>query len=612
MATAASEVAMGPAAKSVIEVFCATANKRTTQAAARHKVAGKWVDLSWKELEARARNFGAGLIELGAQPGDRVAIIGNTRLDWIVCDIGAGFAATTAVPIYQSNLPDEIQYILENSGAVLVVAENQKQLDKLKGLRAKIPLVRKVITMDATEADPWVVSLAELEQKGAARINAQPGELDARVAATRPEDVATILYTSGTTGVPKGVILTHDNFVFGGEVLEQRDVIRQGDSLLLFLPLAHSFAQLVKASWFRLGYTLAFAESVDALINNLSEIHPTLLPAVPRIFEKVYNKVVTDGSAAPGIAGRLFRMAMSEFEKYSKAHEEKREYSSFAFSLAKRLVFPKVKAKLDARFGGKMRLFISGGAPLARKIALFFELTGFVILEGYGLTETTAVTSINLPPPGKVKVGTVGPAFPGVEVRIAADGEILLRGRNIMKGYYKLPEQTAEAIDADGWFHTGDIGEIDEDGYIRITDRKKDLLKTSNGKYIAPAALENALKANAIISQVVVIGDNRKFVSALITVAEDNARQIAKDKNLAFKDYADLVAKPEIREAVQSALDKLNAGLPSYEAIKKFAILPADFSQETGELTPSLKVKRKFANQKYKEILDGFYAGDLA
>jgi long-chain acyl-CoA synthetase len=310
--------------------------------------------------------------------------------------------------------------------------------------------------------------------------------------------------------------------------------------------------------------------------------------------------------ANPGLQGALFRMALREFEHYAKAKQEGKAYSSLAFSLAKKLVFPKVREKLSKRFGGRINEFVSGGAPLARKIAYFFDLLGFHMLEGYGLTETIALTSINLP--GQNRLGTVGRPFPGVELKIAEDGEILMRGRNIMRGYLGLPEATAEAIDKEGWFHTGDIGEVDSDGYLRITDRKKDLIKTSGGKYIAPQALEGALKTTSeLISQVVVIGDKRKYVSVLVTVVEAEAKKIS-----GAATYAEAAASPAVKQKVQEAIDKLNQGLPSYETIKRFTILPRDFSQEEGELTPTLKVKRKYCTQKYKRQIDAMYEGETA
>jgi long-chain acyl-CoA synthetase len=392
--------------------------------------------------------------------------------------------------------------------------------------------------------------------------------------------------------------------IFASESVVGTRLLSREDSHLLFLPFAHSFAQIIKAAWFGSGLTMIFAESVDKLVDNAGETSPTVLSAVPRVYEKAFNSVVSNGMASPGLQGTLFRMAMREFELYAKAKEKGQTYSSFAFTIARKLVFPKIKDKLSRRFGGRIKQFVSGGAPLARKIAYFFDLLGFHMLEGYGLTETIALTSVNLP--GQNKLGTVGRPFPGVETKIAEDGEILERGRNIMRGYLGLPEATAEVIDKDRWFHTGDIGDLDADGYLRITDRKKDLIKTSGGKYIAPQALEGALKTmSEAISQVVVIGDKRKYVSVLVTVVEAEAKKIS-----GAASYAEATRHPAVKQKVQEAIDKLNATLPSYETIKRFSILERDFAQETGELTPTLKVKRKAATQKFKKEIDAMYDGE--
>jgi long-chain acyl-CoA synthetase len=404
--------------------------------------------------------------------------------------------------------------------------------------------------------------------------------------------------------MPKGVMITNDNMIFAAEVVVGTRLLSREDSHLLFLPFAHSFAQIIKAAWFGSGMTMIFAESVDKLADNAGETGPTVLSAVPRVYEKAFNNVMTGGMSNPGLQGTLFRMAMREFELYARAKQNGQSYNSLAFTLAKKLVFPKVRQKLLKRFGGRINEFVSGGAPLARKIAYFFDLLGFNLLEGYGLTETIAVTSVNLP--GQNKLGTVGRPFPGVEVKIAEDGEILERGRNVMRGYLGLPEATAEVIDRDGWFRTGDIGEIDNDGYLKITDRKKDLIKTSGGKYIAPQSIEGALKTQSeVISQVVVIGDKRKYVSVLVTVVEAEAKKIS-----GAATYAEATRSAAVKQKVQEAIDKLNQTLPSYESIKRFTILERDFSQETGELTPTLKVKRKAATQKFKKEIDAMYDGE--
>jgi len=357
-------------------------------------------------------------------------------------------------------------------------------------------------------------------------------------------------------------------------------------------------------AWLGSGLTMIYAESVDKLVDNAGETSPTILSGVPRVYEKAFNNVVAGGMANPGLQGALFRMAMREFELYAKAKAKGESYSSLAFTLAKKLVFPKVKDKLSKRFGGRITKFVSGGAPLAKKIAYFFDLLGFDMLEGYGLTETIAVTSVNLP--RQNKLGTVGRPLPGVEVKIAEDGEILLRGHNIMRGYYGLPQATAEVIDQDNYFHTGDIGELDADGYLKITDRKKDLIKTSGGKYIAPQLIENALKTSSeLISQVVVIGDRRKYVSVVVTAVEAEAIKLT-----GASSYPEATRSPVLRAKIQEAVDRLNATLPSYETIKRFTILDRDFSQETGEMTPTMKVKRKAAIAKFKKEIDAMYDGE--
>ncbi len=574
---------------------------------ARFKQGGTWKDLSWAGLAAQAEEAAWGLIALGVKKGDMVALIGATRIEWTVCDLAVAFVGAVAVPIYHSNTAEEIQFILENSAATAALVEDNKQLAKLQAVRAKLARIASVVLMEGEgPSGGWSRSLEQLKALGREQKAKTPGELDLRFAAQTRDDLSTIIYTSGTTGVPKGVMITNDNMIFTAEVTVGSGLLGREDSHLLFLPFAHSFAQIIKTAWFCSGLTMIFAESVDKLVDNAGETGPTVLSAVPRVYEKAFNSVIASGMAGKGLSGTLFKMALREFEMYAKAKDKGEAYSSFAFLLAKRLVFPKIREKLSKRFGGRMKQFVSGGAPLARKIAYFFDLLGFQMLEGYGLTETIACTSINLP--GQTRLGTVGRAFPGIEVKIAEDGEILERGRNIMRGYLGLPDATAEVIDKDRWFHTGDIGELDSDGYLRITDRKKDLIKTSGGKYIAPQAIEGALKTmSELISQVVVIGDKRRYVSVLMTVAEDQARKVSGSSS-----YPEASRSPAVRARVQEAVDKLNATLPQYETIKRFTILDRDFSQEQGELTPTLKVKRKACTVKYAKQINAMYDGESA
>jgi long-chain acyl-CoA synthetase len=577
--------------------------------AALHKVAGAWKEMRWAELAALAEEAAWGLIALGAKPGEKVSLIGATRVEWTVADLGIAHAAAVSVPVYHSSIPDDIRYILQNCGASLVVVEDDKQLRKLREIRAHLPAIRNVVLLEGEGDGEWAMSFAQLAARGREYKSRVPGELRNRLEQQRRDDLSTILYTSGTTGAPKGVMTTNDQLIFAAEVVVGTGLLTRDAAHLLWLPFAHSFAQIIKAAWLGSGLEMIYAESVDRLVDNAGETGPTVLSAVPRVYEKAFNNVIANGMAQKGITGSLFRMAMREFELYAKAKEKGQTYSSLPFSLAKRIVFPKVKDKLTRRFGGKITTFVSGGAPLARKIAYFFDLLGFNMLEGYGLTETIAVTSVNLP--GQNKLGTVGRPFPGVEVKIAEDGEILERGRHIMRGYLGMPQATAEVIDKEGWFHTGDIGEIDPDGYLRITDRKKDLIKTSGGKYIAPQAIEGALKTmSELISQVVVIGDRRKYVSVLVTVVEDQAKKVAADAGEIAGTYRDAALSTVVRKKIEEAIDRVNATLPSYETIKRFTILERDFSLETGELTPTLKVKRKAATQRYKAQIDAMYDGE--
>jgi len=595
--------------RSVAGLFRLRAASDPQRVAALRQTGGSWKPLTWAELGALGEDAAWGLIALGVKPGDKVSLIGATRVEWTVADLGIAHVGAVSVPIYHSNTAEEIRYIVQNSGATLVFVEDDKQLRKMREVRGQLPAVRCCVLLEGEGDGEWGLSFAQLVARGKEHKARVPGELQQRLEQQRRDELSTILYTSGTTGTPKGVMTTNDQLIFAAEVVVGTGLLQRDDAHLLFLPFAHSFAQIVKAAWFGSGLQMIYAESVDRLVDNAGETGPTVLSAVPRVYEKAFNNVVANGMSQKGLSGTLFRMAMREFEMYARAKEKGEPYSSFAFSLARKLVFPKVKDKLSKRFGGRIHTFVSGGAPLARKIAYFFDLLGFGLLEGYGLTETIAVTSVNLP--GQNKLGTVGRPFPGVEVKIAADGEILQRGRHIMKGYFGMPEATAEVIDKEGWFHTGDIGEIDADGYLRITDRKKDLIKTSGGKYIAPQAIEGALKTmSELISQVVVIGDRRKYVSVLVTVVEDQAKKVAGEGGEPASSYRDAALSKIVRARVQEAIDRLNSTLPSYETVKRFTILDRDFSLETGELTPTMKVKRKAATQRYKAQIDAMYDGE--
>ncbi|MGA8890154.1 MAG: long-chain fatty acid--CoA ligase [Anaeromyxobacteraceae bacterium] len=588
--------------RNLVQVFEEQVAKRGDAAALKFKRAGKWHDMSWRELGRRVRDVADGLVSLGVKPGDRVSVLGDTCAEWIVADVGIMAAGAITVPIYQSNPAHEVQYILQDCGATWIFVDHDHQAAKIREEAAKLPDLKGVIRFFGDPEAAHERTLASLEKAGQEFRAGNPGSHAERVNAVAATDAASYLYTSGTTGNPKGVVLTHGAWTYEAEAVADLKIVQHDDTVLLFLPMAHSFAKVIEAVWFGEGATAAFVESIEKIVDNAGEVKPTVMPSVPRIFEKAYDAVLAKGLSAPGVKGWLFGLAMNGFDAWVEGKHKGMEVKTVGFRIGERLVFPKLAAALAERFGGRMRLFVSGGAPLSPKINWFFTLLGFTVLEGWGLTETSAGTCVNRI--GKNKIGTVGPPIPGTEIRIAEDGEILVKGGGVMKEYYRRPEATAEVL-KDGWLYTGDIGELDADGYLRITDHKKDLIKTSGGKYIAPQNLENELKADPLVSQVMVHGDQRKFVVALVTLSVENARRWATEQGVGEEES--LHTNPKVRARIQQAIDALNARQASYATIKKFAILENDFAQERGDLTPTLKVKRKVVTERNKKLLDSFY-----
>ncbi len=596
--------------KSVAEMFHHRVRSTPDGDAYYFRRAGAWHTMQWKEVGVRARNIACGLRSLGINDEDRVAIQAGTRVEWILADMGILCAGAACTTIYPSSTPAEVAYIVAHSAARIVVAENDKQVVKLQQARKDLPSLEIVVVMDGTAtADGWVLTLDDLERRGAGWDQDNPGEYDRVAEAIGPERLATLIYTSGTTGNPKGVILTHDCWVFEGEAIDSIGLLSPGDKQFLFLPLAHSFGKVLECAQLRIGFATAVDGDIDSLVANLAAQQPTFMGAVPRIFEKVYNKIVSGAKQKGGASLKIFLWAVGVGKEVSKLRQERKEPAGFLalkYLIADRLVFHKIRAI----FGGKIRFFISGAAPLAIEIAEFFHGAGIVIAEGYGLTESSAASFVNRPE--DFRFGTVGPPLPGVEVQIAGDGEVLIRGRGVMRGYYNQPEQTAESLNAEGWLLTGDIGEM-HNGYLKITDRKKDLIKTSGGKYVAPQELEGRLKMKStLISQVIVHGNNRNFCSALVSLSPETAPGWANTNGLDVTAYTALLAHPAVKAELDAAFAALNKELPSYSTIKRYAILPQDLSQEEGDLTPSLKVKRKAVESKYKDLLDGFYASALA
>ncbi len=575
------------------------------------KADGGWGSMTWRESGQRVRAIAMGLIALGLQNEQRCAILASTRIEWILADLGIACAGGATTTVYPSNIPDECAYILSDSNTRVIFAESDEQVAKMLEIRSRLPGLEKVITFDgARSQDGWVITFAELIESGKTYDAANPGAFERVVASVEPQHLATLIYTSGTTGKPKGVELLHDCWVFEGEAIERAKLITTDDHHYLWLPLSHSFGKVLEAAQLACGFATTVDGRIDKLVENLAVIRPTVMAAAPRIFEKVYNRVITGAAEKGGLTLEIFRWATKVGKKVSLLRQQGTEPSgtlALQYKIADRLVF----SKLRARFGGRVRYFISGSAPLSHEIAEFFHAAGILILEGYGLTESSAATFVNRP--DSFKFGTVGLPFEGVEVKLAPeDGEVLIRGRGVMRGYHNLAETTADSIDSDGWLRTGDIGVLDEKGRLSITDRKKDLIKTSGGKYVAPQKLEGKLKALCpYVSQVVVHGDRRNFCSALVTLDEESIPKWAAENGLPGKDVPALVKEDRVIAMVQRSIDQLNAELASYETVKKFAILERDFTVETGELTASLKVKRKEVERRYREVLDGFYQGAL-
>ncbi len=589
------------AARNLVEMFELQAALQGKGTAVLHKRGGRWREVSWEEMARRARDVADGLASLGVAPGDRVSIVGETQIEWVLADLGIMGAGAVTVPIYQSSLPEECRSILDDAQVTWIFVDSEAQAAKIRAIRPALPRLAGVVRLDGEARGDGERTLAALEEAGAEWRRAHPGAHAARLAAVGAGDPASIHYTSGTTGRARGVVLTHGNWMYEARAVAELRHVRAGDVVLSFLPMAHSYAKMLEAAWFAVATVAAYVESLDKIVENAAEVRPTMMPSVPRIFDKTYAAVVAQGLAAPGLRGKLFRLAMKGFDDWVGGKLAGEERASLAFRLGRWLVFPKVARALSQRFGGRMRLFGSGGAPLSPRVAWFFQLLGFTILEGWGLTETSAATCVN--PIGRSKIGTVGPPVPGTEIRIAEDGEILVRGPGVMRGYHNDPAATAEVL-RDGWLATGDIGELDADGYLRITDRKKDLIKTSGGKYVAPQPLEAELRADPLVSQAMVHGDGRKFVTALLTLDPANARRWAAENGVAPEA---LHEHPALRARLQRTVDAVNARLPRYATIKAFAVLPRDLTVEAGELTPTLKVKRRFCGEKYRAVLDGFY-----
>ncbi|MEH3033819.1 MAG: long-chain fatty acid--CoA ligase [Aeromicrobium erythreum] len=566
-----------------------------------------WHSLTWAETGEQVTRLAAGLVALGIEREQRVAIVSGTRYEWIFADLAINAAGAATTTVYPTTGVDDEAYILSDSASRVVFAEDDEQVKKLLEKRSELPDVSKVVTFESTLTDgDWIISLDELQKLGSDLLAQQPDAVQARVDAIEPSDLATLIYTSGTTGRPKGVRLSHDGWTYEGAAIAAGGFLGPDDLEFRWLPMAHSFGKVLLTTQLQVGFAAAIDGRVPKIVENLAIVKPTFMGAAPRIFEKAYGRIVGMVEEEGGAKLKIFRWAEQVGLEYSRAVRSGKSVSPVLkakHAVADKLVFSKVRE----RFGGRVRFFISGAAALSSDIAEWFHAAGVLILEGYGLTESSAGSFVNHP--DAFKLGSVGLAMPGTEARIAEDGEILIKGPGVMGGYHNLEAESATTVTDEGWLHTGDEGRIDEDGFLFITGRKKELFKTSGGKYVAPPHIEGIFKGiSSLTSQIVVHGNERNFCSALITLDPDAVAEWAQAHGKAGQSYSEVVSSPEIQEIIGGQIEELNQRLNRWETIKKWAILDHDLSVESGELTPSMKVKRAVVEANHKELLDSFYA----
>lgn len=590
---------------SVGRMFLQRVEATPDREAYRYPTSAGWASLSWRQTKDRVWAIGAGLISLGVEPEERVSIAASTRIEWILADIAINCVGAATTTVYPTTTADDVAYILADSQAKVAITENAEQTAKVLEQRHKLPDLVKVVQIDGEFDDELVISLADLEEQGRQLLADRRDAVDDALATVKADTLATLVYTSGTTGRPKGVRLVNDSWTYEAQAIDELSILSENDVQYLWLPLSHVFGKVLEVIQMRIGFASAVDGDLDRIVDNLGAVQPTFMAGAPRIFEKVRARVTTVAHSEGGPKAKIFDWAFGVGAKVSALRQAGHEPSgliAYQYKLADRLVFSKVKA----RMGGNIRFFISGSAKLSREVAEWFHAAGMLVLEGYGLTESSAASFVNVP--HDCRFGTVGPPVPGTEVGIAEDGEVLLRGPGIMRGYHGLEEETRAVLDDDGWLHTGDIGEV-VDGYLRVTDRKKDLIKTSGGKYVAPQKIEVIFKAvSPQASEIIVHGDARNYCTALITLDADAIEEWATHYDLAQLSYEDLVIHDKVRSLIQGQIDDLNSRLERWETIKKFEILPHALTIEEGEITPSLKVRRKAVEQKYMDILDSMYA----
>jgi long-chain acyl-CoA synthetase len=589
-------------ARSILDRVASTPDRRAYQYP---RPDGTWAVLTWRDMGQEMTTLAAGLLALGLGPEERVAIASNTRIEWVLADGAVMLAGGANTTIYPSTGDDDFAYIMADSGARFLVAEDRAQADKALHQRDQIPELVRIILIDGEGDGDVVMSWADLRELGAEALAGEPGMIEAAVAAIRPDSLATLIYTSGTTGRPKGVELTHGNWVFQGATIEALDIMHLDDLHYMWLPLAHSFGKVLLAAQYQIGLESAIDGRVDRIVANLPVIRPTLMAGVPRIFEKIYQGANAKARAGGGARAKIFDWAFStsaDIKAKQRAGQSAGVLAGAQMAVADKLVFSRIKELT----GGRIRLFVSGSAALNADVARWFDAAGMPVIEGYGLTENSAAACIVRP--DDLAFGTVGKPFPGTQVMIAEDGEILIRGPHVMRGYRNLPDVNAETLLPDGWLASGDIGQLDEGGRLRITDRKKDLVKTSGGKYIAPGAIAARFKViSPMASNLVAIANNRNYATALVSLDPEALETFAAANGLSG-DFATLSQSPEVHAAVQASIDELNAHLNRWETIKKFTILDRDLSEEDGELTASLKVKRTVVEEHFARQIEAMYA----
>jgi long-chain acyl-CoA synthetase len=571
----------------------------------RYPHGGGWESVTWHQVGDRVRHIAAGLISLGVAPEDRVALASSTRYEWVLVDFAVMCSGAATTTVYPTTIAGDVAYIVANSGSRVVVAEDQSQVDKLLEHRTELPDVHRVVIIDGNGDGDWVITLADLEQRGKQVLADAPHTVEERVAAVGPHQLASLIYTSGTTGRPKGVRLTHGAWTYTAAAIDALNILGPDDLNFLWLPLAHSFGKVMLALPLQVGFPTAIDGRVDKIVDNLAVLRPTIMGAAPRIFEKAHARIEEMIAERGGLTKRIFDWAIGVGLKVSatrQAGDKPSVWSSLSYKLADRLVF----ASIRARFGGRLRFFVSAAAALDSDVAQWFDAVGIIVLEGYGLTETAAAAYINRPT--AYRFGTVGWPFPGTETKIADDGEILLRGPGVMTAYHDLPDATAEALEEDGWFHTGDIGELDADGFLRITDRKKDMFKTSQGKYVAPSAIAARFKGLCpYAAEFLVYGEGRPYCVALVALDGEAITEWAGKHGLAGESLADIAHDERMCKLIAGYIDRLNVELNRWEQIKKFVLIDRELSVEAGDLTPSIKLRRKAVIDKFADRLAALY-----